>query len=79
MHKKKTLEQRHAHFLSGMAASLTVVMTVHAAHKPGDFPTPPYPPHAHVEQAPMDSSVTGSFSIADIRAYMAAVPRGGAS
>jgi formate hydrogenlyase subunit 3/multisubunit Na+/H+ antiporter MnhD subunit len=40
-----------------VSVSLVALLAAHATHKPGDFPSPPWPPHAHIEAATVVSSM----------------------
>ena len=46
-----------------LSMSLIAFLLPQASHKPGDYPTPPYPPHAHIEAAPTESSDGPMYSI----------------
>lgn len=46
--------------------SLIAFLLAQASHKPGHLPTPPYPPHAHIEVAQTVSSVVAEVSVANL-------------
>ena len=55
--KKKNLP-RYA--TTGITFSLIAFLGAQNVHEPGHFPTPPYPPHAHIEA---DSNVSSAPSV----------------
>jgi hypothetical protein len=60
MNNKKNLSHLA---VGGLSISLIALLGAQATHKPGDFPSPPWPPHSHIEvEAPVVSSMTARVS-----------------
>jgi hypothetical protein len=62
MTNKKNLSRLTANSLS---FSLIALLGAQATHKPGDFPSPPWPPHSHIEVAPVVSSTVMKITAGD--------------
>ena len=53
-----------------VSLSLIAFLLANASHSPDEFPTPPYPPHAHIEQGtPSVSSVVANVAAMDAAVY----------